>query len=380
MKTKLVIISETLKDGVGKHISDLMTNLDKTKYEIHVIHSNRRIDANFIKAKQSLKGQVNFYEVEDLVRKISIVKDIKSYNKIKNIVKQIKPGIIHCHSSKAGVIGRLVAKRLKVNRCYYTPHGYAIANTNFSNKKRSLYKFIESFLAKYFTTMTVHVSCGENQLAVDHKIVENNKSVVIYNGISKTSKLTKSKQMLKQEIGLSKDDVIIGYVARIDQGKNPYEFINIAKQVLSKNMNVKFIWIGEGVLKESVQGYIDNKGLEDEILLLGFKQKVDDYLNILDIYLTTSLYEGLPYTLVEASRAKLPIVASDVIGNNEVVESEVNGYLYNIGDVKEAARKLELLIKDEKLRRKLGQEGHKLFLENYTIKKMIKAHEALYSL
>ena len=380
MKTKLVIISETLMDGVGKHIADLMLNLDKTKYEIHVIHSTKRTDVNFIKAKESLKGQVDFYEIDDFVRKINITKDIKSYFKIKKMIKQIKPGIVHCHSSKAGVIGRLVSCRVKVNRCYYTPHGYAAANTNFSNKKRNIYQLIEKFLAKYFTTMTINVSCGEKQFALDNKIIDDNKSKVIYNGISKICEITKFADELKQEIGLNNEDVIIGYVARIDEGKNPYEFINIAKQVISKNTNVKFIWIGDGRLKQSTQQYINHNGLQDKVLLLGFKQNIIDYLNIMDIYLTTSLYEGLPYTLVEASRASLPIVASNVIGNNEVVESEFNGYLYNSQDVDEAVSKLELLIKNEQLRKELGDNGYELFLKDFTIEKMIKAHEEVYTL
>lgn len=374
---KVLLISETMIDGVGKHVIDLIKHLDKKQLEIHVIHSKKRCDDRFRKIIQAYSNQVTFYEVASLTRTIGS-KDVTSFRHIMKLVRTIKPDIVHCHSSKAGVIGRICAKVCGVKQIYYTPHAYASQNAELSKKKRVLYLFIERMLGRMFTSKTIHVSKGEEAFALEHKIMKKNNSLVIYNGISKEATINQNENTLRKKYDLSDDQLIIGYVARLYHQKNPQEFINIAKVLVKQSSEVVFVLVGIGEFEAEIVELIREEELEDNVILTGFQEHIADYYELFDIYLSTALYEGLPYTLIEAMRAGLPAVVSDVTGNNELIINKVNGFLYPVGDIDAAVMALECLIEDHALRANQSCSAIKLFSQEFTLDEMIKKHEVLY--
>jgi glycosyltransferase involved in cell wall biosynthesis len=375
MKVRLLIISETLIDGVGKHIIDLLTNLDQEKFDIHVFHSSNRIDEKFKEAKQRLNKQIHFYQIEELHREIGFY-DAKAFVKIYKLMKNIKPNIVHCHSSKAGVLGRLSAKLQGINQCYYTPHAYAIQNNQLGHVKKTLYTWVERFLGNQCTSKTINISVGENKFALQHKLTTKDKSTIIYNCIQKTGDLTEWD--IREELGVPIGALMVGCVARIYEQKNPYEFIEIAKRVLATQPDTYFMWIGNGEYKDEVEAYVKKEKLTNSIHFIGYRKNVDDYLEALDVYLSTSLYEGMPYTVIEALRSGCPCVVSNVVGNNELVEEDKCGYLYPLGNVEHASLKIIDLLSNEDKRVRFSAAAVKSFNENYTLDKMILSHEHLY--
>lgn len=379
MKKKLVIISEALGGGVRRHIVDLLENLNKNKFEIYFIYNLDRADTII---KDKLKNMrllgINLIEIEGFNREIG-KNDIRAIKSIYNELKTIKPDIVHCHSSKAGALGRISAKIIGVKKIYYTPHAYYFQNPDSSNLKKKIYATIESLLSRYFTTKTINVSLGEKQIALSYNLDKERKFHVIYNGIELYKNYNSEiKLKLSKEFNIYKDDVIIGVIARLNGQKDPDTFIDIAKKVTEKYDNVKFIYVGDGSLYNKIKYRINNENLSEKVILTGFRNDTEDILEIFDIFLTTALYEGMPYALIEALRAKLPIIATNTIGNNEIVSHDINGYLIDTKDSESGLKYIEHLLNNEDMIQKLGNKSFEEYNEKFTIKDMIEKYEALY--
>ncbi|WP_242318723.1 glycosyltransferase family 4 protein [Bacillus cereus group sp. BfR-BA-01349] len=370
---KVVFICEALGGGVRRHLVDVLSNLDLNKYEVHVIHGTQRVDDVFLSAKNNLmrKG-LYFYEVTEMVRELSLKNDIGATKLIIKMLREIKPQIVHCHSSKAGAIGRIAAKICGVKQVYYTPHAYVFQNPNLSAKKKFIYKNVEKLLGS-LTTKVLHVSKGEEGFALGHKVISLNKSMVVYNGIS--SPPTDSKFPLKD----CKEKLVVGTIARMDYQKNPWLFIRIAEQVIKENQNVEFVYIGDGEYFKEVSDYVKRNNLSEFIKLKGFHSNPDIELICFDIFLSTSLYEGMPYSLIEALSYKKPIIATDIVGNNEIVVDDYNGYLFDKDNAREGTQKILEIIKDYSLYDRLSKNGFRTFEEHFTIEKMLSSIEELYS-
>ncbi|MGN7228729.1 glycosyltransferase family 4 protein [Priestia megaterium] len=367
-KIKLAYVCEALGGGVRKHLVDLLNYVDKEKYDIHVIHGVNRMDSVFLSATQQLVD-ITFHPVEEMEREISLKKDYVSIRKIIKLLKRIKPDVVHCHSSKAGVLGRISAKYTGVKRVYYTPHGYIIQNPNISAKKRKVFGTIEKVLANNFTTKVIHVSKGEETEAINHRILGKDKSVVIYNGMKVPEE--KDKHLHK--------DFNIVTIARMDDQKNPWSAVKIIESLIKEFPYIKYTYVGDGKYYEEIAQYVKEKGLEKNIKLPGFMDKPYEVLKSADLFLLTSLYEGLPYALIEAMAFEVPVLASDVTGNNELIINDYNGYLYNLNNIEEGKAKLTKLLKDKNKLITMSENANQHFLDNFTIEKMIQTYENLYS-
>lgn len=376
MKKKIVIISEALGGGVRRHIIDLLENLDKNKFEIYFIFSLDRADEIIKEKIYDIRDLgINLIEVESLKRNIGI-NDIIAYKNIYTLLKKIKPDIVHCHSSKAGVLGRLAAKVLRIKQVYYTPHAYYFQNPELSNVKKRAYALIESILSKYFTTMTINVSNGEKEIALKYKLDKKEKFCVIYNGIEKSTKTKEKSIDILREFNIKKDDIVIGVIARLSSQKDPHTFIDIAKKVCRVNDKIKFVYVGDGDLYNEISSRIYEENI-DNTILTGFRSNIEDFLNTFDIFLTTALYEGMPYSLIEALRAGLPIVATDVIGNNEIVMENINGYLFETKKVDDAAKIILEIINLNKICN-MSIQSLLYYEKMFSIDNMIKNYESLY--
>ena len=304
-KIKVLHISETFAAGVYTYIKDICGFFENNlMYETYVIYSGKREDTNREKFKNDFSEQVNLIEIE-MEREISPFKDFKSLRLISKKIKQIQPNIIHLHSTKAGVIGRIASKFCPKAKVYYTPNGYSFIRQDISNLKQFIFKTIEISINKIFGGTTI--ACGDTEYELAKKI---GNALLVRNGIDVNS--------LKPLIKSSNNSVFtIGTVGRMSNQKNPRFFNSIAE----KFPDIKFIWIGDGELKSELR----SKNIE----ITGWI-KHEEVLNLvtsLDIYVQTSSWEGLPFTIIEAMALQKPIVATNVIGNKDAVKHNYNGFL-----------------------------------------------------
>ena len=334
-KKKVLIISEPGSGGVARHVIDLLGNLNKDKFEVYFIYSSKRADEKYLKNIACLKSEIKAFKIDEMQSKIKPYDDFISLIKILSIIKKINPDIVHCHSSKAGVLGRIAAKFVGVKKIFYTPHAYSFQNIHLSVSKKKVFIIIEKIMSKYFTDKTFNVSIGEKKIAIETLNDNEDKFVVINNGVDKKSDSFNIDELCKR-YNIIRSDYIIGNISRLDEQKNPLEFFKIAQSIIYNNLNTRFVWIGNGVLYKVIKNFIEDNNMDDKCLLIPYNEQTEQLIKRFDLFLCTSLYEGYPYVLLDACVNEIPIVCSDVIGNNDIVADNVNGFLYPLGDIEQA--------------------------------------------
>ncbi|MBS3737486.1 MAG: glycosyltransferase [Psychroflexus sp.] len=300
-------ISETFVTGVYTYIQSICAfTAQDDRIKTSIIYSPNREGTDELDFEKDFSENVELIPIR-MQREISLKKDFKSLKQLQNAVKQIQPDIIHLHSSKAGVLGRIAAKAYPKAKVYYTPHGYAFLRNDISFIKQKFFKMVEKLIPYVYKGVTL--ACGD----YEHELAKSfGKSILIRNGVSLREFYIDS----NGKSGKLKSIVTVG---RISFQKNPELFNAIAL----KFPNLNFIWIGDGELKQvltasnvKVSGWLDRKA----VLKLLAKQ---------DVYIQTSLWEGLPFTIIEAMALQKPIIASNVMGNKDIVEHIKNGFLCN---------------------------------------------------
>jgi glycosyltransferase involved in cell wall biosynthesis len=357
-KKKVLIVSQQEAGGVRRHVVELIENLDRNQFDVTLIYNSKYADSVFEKEHERIASNTTMVDIPYLVRELSPQNDLKAFQFISKWIQENKPDIVHAHSSKAGVVARAAAKVNHVHKVFYTPHAYSFMAPEFSPKMRMLFRFIEASLSRLATTKTFNVSRGEKQFALDAKLDKPNKFEVIYNGIPEIKLPTKAEA--RRRLGVPEEAFVIGDTSRVSEQKNPKEFLEIAEEVIKQRDNVYFVWVGDGPLEEKVENYIKAHQLGGRVKFVGFRDDSEEIVAAFDVYLHVPLYEGLPYGPIEALRAGVPIVASDVIGDNEIVSSEHIGMLFALDSGESQAEKVLLDLIDYK-----KKYDNKLILEDF---------------
>jgi hypothetical protein len=287
-------------------------------------------------------------------REISLAKDYKSLKKLKAQIQRIKPDVIHLHSSKAGVLGRIASKAHSVARVYYTPNGYAFLREDVSSLKKQFYRTIEWSISKMFGGITI--ACGDTEFDYAKEI---GIAVLVRNGID----LDVLKDIQQKNSQKLNSIVTLG---RISAQKNPGLFNDIAKVF----PQLRFIWIGDGELKHLLTA--------ENIIVTGWLNR-EEALSLLashDVYIQTSLWEGLPFTIIEAMALQKPIIATNVIGNKDAVEHHENGFLCDT--IEDFEKAIQELLGNPSLLHQLAKESkaiaHKKFDRDKNFQKLLKIY------
>ncbi len=354
-KIKVLHISETFVTGVYTYIQSICAfTAQNPNIETHIIYSPNREGTDQHNFKKDFSSDTKLVALP-MQREVSFYKDYKSLQDLKKAIKQIKPDVIHLHSSKAGVLGRIAAKSWPKARVYYTPNGYAFLREDISPLKQKLFKLIEQWMPKIYGSTTI--ACGDTE----HEYAKAfGKSLMLRNGIN-IAELDNIKVSSKSEL---KSIVTLG---RISAQKNPKLFNAIAE----KFPELKFIWIGEGELRHlltasniEITGWLDRES--------ALKQ-----LATHDVYMQTSLWEGLPFTIIEAMALQKPVLATNVIGNKDAVSHQNNGFLCdNLEDFEKAIHQLQS--EPERLKT-FGEQSQKLAYEKFDRDKNFRGLIEIYS-
>lgn len=307
-KKKILYIVESFGSGVFTFLVDLINKLDN-EYEIVIAYGERKETLkNF---KDYFSNKVRFIKVENFVRSINVKKDFKALKEVKEIIKNEKPDIIHLHSSKAGVIGRLAISAKKV-KMFYNPHGFSFLKLDDSKLKRTIYWLIEKIMT-IINPKCIIIGCSQGEYDEARKLSK--KSICINNGINIEKLDEETKELNKRVIDYKKIKICTS--GRIGNQKNPVMFNEIAKQF----PNMEFTWIGDGEQR--------NKLTSPNINITGWKSRKEvlRILNDNDIFILTSLWEGLSISLLEAMYMRKVCIVSNVIGNRDVIQDGVNGYV-----------------------------------------------------
>jgi glycosyltransferase involved in cell wall biosynthesis len=314
---------------------------------------------------------VNFYLVPDLVRSINIYNDLLAFFKIYRFLKKNKFDIVHTHSSKPGFLGRLAAKFAGIPVVIHTVHGFSFPSSR-SLFSRSLYFMLEWIAARCSTAIIV-INLSDYEIARTSLGVDEDKIHLIPNGINQKFFLKSS--ICSREVdrfrllGLtSGDSFAVGMIARLWEQKNPICFIKAAITFLSNHkFDSHFYLVGDGELMEELLNVIEESGFSGAIHLLGWRDDIPTLLNLFDVFVLPSRWEGLPLSIIEAMFAEVPVIASNIPGNNDLITNNKNGLLFESDDHNELCEKILLLHEDPDLRRALVDEAYVNANEKYTI-------------
>lgn len=364
---KILLIAEPGSGGVKRNILDIIENTDHDIFKLYLIYSKNRADTDYIESLETFCKlySLDIFEISELQRDISLKKDFISFIQIYNIIKKIEPDVVHCHSSKAGVLGRIAAKFFGKCKIIYTPHSYIFQNPNLSLIKKKFFILLEKILTKYCTNKVINVASDEFELAQECKLGDKNKFIVIHNGI-------KVEDNDKRNI---KNEKAVICITRFDEQKNPYEIIKIAEKIYQRRKDIIFYLVGNGIYYLPIKQYVTEKKINN-IILIGYSNDVKKFLLKGRVFLSTSLYESFPYAILEALSYGLPVVCTNVIGNREIVKNQQTGWLYNVGDIEKAS---EIICNIIDGKNSIDSQSLIEFIQrNYNVEQMIEKLQKIY--
>ena len=345
--------------GAQMHLLELLEGL-KPEFEFLVLLGSE----GFLSEKlKELK--IPFEICPNLIRKISPLHDLKALFEIIKVIQKYQPNLIHCHSSKAGILGRMAAFFCQIPSIF-TAHGWAF-HPEISFLARNMALISEVFCS-WLCQKIICVSQFDHQLALETKFIARNKLITIRNGIQNKpiNKISKQKNQI---------DILM--ISRFAKPKRPDLLITAFKNILPKtNKQIGLLLAGDGPERAKNEALVEKYKLQNNIKFLGEVVPADKVLQSADIFALISDREGLPISLLEAMRAELPLIASDVGGIKEIIQENTNGYL--IHSLAKLEEKLLDLIEDENKRKIFGQNSRKYFLEQFKAEIMLKKIKNIY--
>ncbi|MDO5580649.1 MAG: glycosyltransferase family 4 protein [Planctomycetia bacterium] len=325
-------------------------------------------------------GTVPYVIVPSMIRAIHPWKDFSAYGKIKKILREFKPDVVHTHSAKAGILGRYAARAVNVPVIVHGVHGapfYPYQNP----LVRWFYRKCEQAAARK-TDGFVSVADAMTDLMVEGKVAPREKFSTIYSGMEVESFLNSGdlRAESREKLGISPDKVVIGKAARLFHLKGHEYVIEAAKEVVRSCPNAVFLFVGDGILTEPLKKKIREAGLSDYFIFTGLvrPEHIPEMFAAMDIVVHTSLREGLARVLPQGLLSGKPVVSYDIDGAREVVLDGKTGFLLPPGEIPRLAEDLIRLVNDPELRARFGQEGRKRFSKQFDHHFMTERIRSLY--
>jgi len=351
-RCKLVYVVESFATGVYSVIKDLATNLPRSEFEIIIVYSLRQ-DSPEKYAQDFLADNIKL----KYVPMDSAMNNVRSIPRLIKILKTERPDVVHLHSSRAGFLGRLACRFAGSYNVFYSPHGFSFLRSDVGSLARKLFYFLE-FIASQFGGTVAASSEGEFQLAKKYSSkvikIENFVDVAAMDKIRRGSEPKSTKQPM------------IGTTGRITAARNPEMFGQIAGRL----PEMSFTWLGYTLDREVPSA--------NNITITGFlpREEVLSRLPQLDVYIQTSLWEGMPIAVLEAMALGRPVVATNIIGNRDLIRHGKTGFLEE--NVDGFVERIRELIDDEDLRKRIGAAAAEHIRKHHDLALAVERYSQLY--
>jgi glycosyltransferase involved in cell wall biosynthesis len=315
-----------------------------------------------------------------LRRNINPFYDIIAFFQMISLFRKNKYDIIHTHSSKAGILGRLAAYFAQCPVIIHTIHGLPFHPYE-KKWKNVLYVFLEKICAKV-SSKIVTVSDTMRDKALIAGVGRKEQYITIYSGMNITAfaNAPLKREHIRKQLGIKDNELVVGKIARLFHLKGHDFVVDCAKAITDKFPQTKFLFVGDGILRKELTDSIANYGLSDHFIFTGLvaPDTIPDYIAVMDILVHTSLREGLARALPQALAAGIPVVSLDIDSAHEVVINDRTGYLVQPDDKKAFIAAIINLLSDATLRKQLGSNGTKLVVPLFDTKAMCRKLNTLY--
>lgn len=402
---QVITLSET--GGAQKMLYHLVAGLSPACFDVTVACAPGGELVRWLKEL----GWVRVVEVPRLRREISPLWDLLVFWKLYGLMRKERFDIVHCHSSKAGILGRLAAFLAGVKKIIFTVHGWGITPEQ-GWWERFIYLQAER-LAGLVSTRVVCVAQADLNRGLEKRLAPASKFTVIYNGVplpdgrgkdllGKAAASSANKDLysgngrgfgreaglgersLRSELGLPRGALVVGTVCRLSIQKDPLFFLEVSRNLLFLSHfdeKLYLVIIGEGPLRQKCLDFIGQHGLQERVFFLGNREDAVRLMADFDLFCLFSLWEGLPLTIIEAMLNAKPVVASGVGGVPELVAEGETGFLVAPGaaETEKAVRLVDSLLKNPDLRKQMGEAGYRAARKKFSLEQMVEGYKSLYT-
>jgi glycosyltransferase involved in cell wall biosynthesis len=356
--------------GVAVLISELVVGLDPERFESYLI-TGRCSDGeeNYLQARGLNLDEIT---IPSMSRRLSPFADLKSFVAILQYLHKLKPDIVHTHTSKAGLLGRVAARIAAPEaKVVHTFHGHLL-HGYFSRIATQFLTLTERALAR-ISDLLISMGNEVKKNLLDARIGNEGQFVVAFPGVKANQPNLSNPKVVKFKSDHN-SEVVFTFVGRLSPIKRCDRILELASMKEICDASIHFLIIGDGELRDS----LENLGVGLPITFIGWESHTEDWLASSDAAILLSDNEAVPLAMIEAGFAGLPAVATNVGSMSDVVINEVNGFLVGLS-AEEIAQRVILLASDPVLRHELGLKGKALASERFSVQAMITKHEEIYS-
>ncbi|TWU43877.1 2-deoxystreptamine glucosyltransferase [Novipirellula aureliae] len=329
---------------------------------------------------QGRAGELPITKLDNLRRSIHPIRDYKGYQELRRTIRDFRPDVVHTHSAKGGILGRAAAFREQVPVIVHSVHG-APFHPYQSALVRQTYRQCETWAARRCHHL-ISVADAMTDLLVDADVAPREKFTTIYSGmdVEPFLKANDHRTEVRNRFGLKDEHIVIGKIARLFHLKGHDDLISAAAQVVKEIPEVRFLLVGDGILRKQLSERIDALGMKEHFLFSGLvpPSEVPTMIGAMDALVHTSYREGLARALPQALIAGRPIISYDIDGAREVAISGETGFLIPPGDIAELSTAMIRLAGDEPLRQKMGRVGRERFTDQFRHQTMTRRIRQLY--
>jgi glycosyltransferase involved in cell wall biosynthesis len=385
----LRILNRLIIGGPAKN-AIYLTKYMQPEFETMLVtggHDVNEEGANFLATENGVEP----YCIPEMQRNISFNNDWIAFQKLKKIIKEFKPDIVHTHAAKSGALGRMAAKQCRVPVIVHTFHGH-VFHSYFDSLKTKAFITAERQLAKFSDAIVAISNIQEKELVDDFKIAPKSKFRVIPLGLDLDIFLTDQeikRKKFRNEFQIDDETIAIGIVGRLVPVKNHSLFLKGLKNVLEKsNRKIKAFIVGDGETRKAIQEEACLMGIKYSIhtdnihqhplVFTSWRTDIDVIYAGLDIVALTSLNEGTPVSLIEAQTSGMPIVSTRVGGISDVVLENVSALLSDINNEEEFKNNLLKMVEDDQLRNSFKEAGRINVLNKFTYHLLVADMKELY--
>ena len=349
----LHVIARMNLGGTAKYVGDLVTNI--THSELATGH------VQGAEVEDPIVNELHIHRIPSLGRRIDPIQDLKAWLELRRVIKDLQPEIVHTHTFKAGLIGRLIAGH---HTKIHTFHGHLFKDQSFGRTGKEVITIIERYLARR-TDLLISVGERVGRELREAGIGSNNSWISIPPGITPHSLPPKS--VARARLNLDPDSFLVGWMARVTSVKNPFLLLEVAKAL----PDINFVMAGGGDLLENIR----QEALPN-VKILGWTV-ASDFWSAVDLAVSTSDNEGIPIALIEAQMAGVPVVATNVGSVDEVIQNGVTGILTK-KEVESLVYALQTLTTDRNLLSEMSNNASRLSTEKFGLQFMLDSHRAVY--
>ncbi|HTK33404.1 MAG TPA: glycosyltransferase family 4 protein [Candidatus Paceibacterota bacterium] len=365
----LYIITKSNWGGAQRHVFDLATNAKKQGFEVVVA-----LGGNGALRARLEENSISTRTISELGRDVSVGKDAGSFKEIFNIIRREKPDVVHLHSPKAAGLGALSSRILRVKKIIYTVHGWAF------NENRPLHEKALIVIFSWLTTLLSHTVILLSEKELGQTLLfpfVKKKTVLIPLGIDSPTFISVdgARQFMAKKIGIAFPDfnkkTVAGTIAELHPNKGLTFLLSALLDIKESHPHVITLLIGAGEQHDQLRDFIAAHGLEQHVYLLGYLESASEYMKAFNIFILPSVKEGLPYTLLEAGYAGLPVITTTVGGIPEIIEDMKSGVLIQPRKPAEIAHAIAFYAEHPDVARQYGRSLNESVKKKFALERMV---------